>query len=649
MALIEWPLFEDKDKAPDITDAAAILDFLYRSAYLDSFDHTGAVQPYLDDHWTSLATNVAYLGSDFTPLTNTGSVKFSNTADGSLLTVNAKATGAYLDADFYPDPYYLGAGTTSLTINFSVKNNANKVKLTLTETVNNSFNHRQGFTEDAANSATVFKDGLDTKDKFDDVISKVENSVYDLTSESETQTQTTTVEKHVDALDASYNEAAGTNQEVFQTLKISNEYSRIDKENSNGSSSVNEFQKEIFSSVDRDVSATFSQSKDQSYSYSLNESTNVDGDIVSFEAENESFKITYADKYVTDASFSHIANSSSRVNDNTGLEVYNISDRVNLDYADTGAGTQTGARKFTIASLEKSDEVLHGSGNFDSTIETFDLSKFNYSDAVNGFAFSFKETYIAGTTSNGDYKDDVYKLNLDIDLKTADYTIAAKEITSQLIENLSYQEESKLYAAMTQAVDFVEDLKYVEVIADTEQNANLFADIASVQFFDFEAAFKEAALLSDNTIKVLKQQGLEVFANRGDDTLIGNIGADVLHGGTGNDILTGGAGADLFVFDTALDAKKNVDIIKDFSRIQGDKVVLDSAVFTGSQDFSTARLANAAAVSSNTKAGVIFDDIAGKLYYNAEGLAGQTYAFAKLSGHPLLAVNDINFVMSAVI
>lgn len=643
MALIEWPLFEDKDKAPDITDATSLLDYLYRSAYLEVFDDAGAVQPYLGYSWTPSATNVVYLGSDFAPLTNIGSVKFSNDTDGSLLTVIAKATGAYLDPNFYPDSDYYGAGTTSLTINFSAKNNANKVKLTSTETVNNKFNHRQGYTEDASDSTSVFKNGLDTKDRTDDVVSKVATSKYDLSSESETKSQTVVVEKHIDSLDTLYSVAAGTNQEIYQTLKIGNEYSYVEKENSNGSSSVSEFQNETFSSVDKDISSKLSQSKDVSYTYSLNESTGVDGDVVSSESEEISFKITYADSYVTNASFSHVESTSSKVNDNTGVQVDNVSDRFNLDYSDAAA------HKLSIALLEKSDEITHESGNSDSAVEVFDLSRFNYSDAINSFTFSYKEVNSSGTTGNGDYKDDVYKLNVDVDLKTADYSITAKEITQQTLENFNYYEESQLYAAIARVTDYIEQLKNVEVLADTEGNASLFADIATVEFADFEDVFEYVSLLSDNTVKVLNQQGFEVFSGRGNDTVIGNIGADILHGGAGDDILTGGAGADLFVFETTLDEKTNVDIIKDFSRSQGDKIMLDNSVFAGSEEFNIARLASAAAVSSYTTAGVTYDNVSGKLYYNADGVAGNTTVFATLASHPLLGANDIDFYVGAVL
>lgn len=438
MALIEWPLIEDNDRAPDITDATSVLEYLYRYAYLEVFDRAGATQRYPDYNWTAQASNVAYLGSDFAPLTNTGSVRFSNDTDGSFFTVNAKATGAYLNVNFDPGSDYPGAGTTSFTTNFTGKNSANKVKLTSITTVNSSFDHRQGYTEDTADRTAVFKDGLDTKDKSDDVVSRVASSNYDLSSEKETKSQTAVIEKHVDSLDTMYSAAAGTNQEIYQTLKISNEYSLTERENANGSSSVKEYKEEIFSALDRDVSIKLGQSKDVSYVYSLNESTDADGNVVSSESEDASFKITYADQFITNASLSQIESSLSKINDRAGLEINSFSERINFDYADTGTGTKTGARKLSVAFLEKSDDVTHESGNSDSAVEVFDLSRFNYSDAVNSFAFNVREVNISGTNGSGDYKDDVYKLSVNAGLTTADYSITAKDITEQTLEDFTY-------------------------------------------------------------------------------------------------------------------------------------------------------------------------------------------------------------------
>lgn len=95
----------------------------------------------------------------------------------------------------------------------------------------------------------------------------------------------------------------------------------------------------------------------------------------------------------------------------------------------------------------------------------------------------------------------------------------------------------------------------------------------------------------------------------GNDTLSGGVGRDFLEGGSGNDILVGGrgtddlaggSGADRFVFDDAdfggLSAA-TADLIKDFSRAQGDRIDLsrtdaisggpDNAfLFIGSAQFS---------------------------------------------------------------
>ncbi|MEH2249426.1 hypothetical protein [Nostoc sp.] len=66
------------------------------------------------------------------------------------------------------------------------------------------------------------------------------------------------------------------------------------------------------------------------------------------------------------------------------------------------------------------------------------------------------------------------------------------------------------------------------------------------------------------------------------DILNGGAGNDLLVGGVGNDILTGGAGADQFVFNSKLE---KLDVIKDFSRLEGDKIQISKIGF-GTTDFS---------------------------------------------------------------
>lgn len=69
----------------------------------------------------------------------------------------------------------------------------------------------------------------------------------------------------------------------------------------------------------------------------------------------------------------------------------------------------------------------------------------------------------------------------------------------------------------------------------------------------------------------------------GNDSLYGGAGDDVMIGGKGKDVLTGGKGADYFVFDTR-PGSANIDIVKDFSRSQHDKIALSLKIFSGLDD-----------------------------------------------------------------
>jgi serralysin len=63
----------------------------------------------------------------------------------------------------------------------------------------------------------------------------------------------------------------------------------------------------------------------------------------------------------------------------------------------------------------------------------------------------------------------------------------------------------------------------------------------------------------------------------GNDTLLGGTGNDILIGGTGKDTLTGGTERDYFDFDKISESgitSSTRDVIKDFSKSQGDKVDL---------------------------------------------------------------------------
>lgn len=90
----------------------------------------------------------------------------------------------------------------------------------------------------------------------------------------------------------------------------------------------------------------------------------------------------------------------------------------------------------------------------------------------------------------------------------------------------------------------------------------------------------------------------EIFADhdgsptslQGRDSISGGFGNDKIHGGGNADSMFGNAGADQFIFDNANDfVFGHADFIGDFSRAEGDKIVLtpvDASNLSGNQNFT---------------------------------------------------------------
>lgn len=110
----------------------------------------------------------------------------------------------------------------------------------------------------------------------------------------------------------------------------------------------------------------------------------------------------------------------------------------------------------------------------------------------------------------------------------------------------------------------------------------------------------------------------------GNDQLDGGAGNDRLVGGVGNDTLIGGAGRDIFVFNTALNATTNVDVIDDFS-VADDTIWLENAIFTALTTTgalaSTAFVANTSGLAADASDRVIYETDTGMLYYDSNGSA----------------------------
>ncbi len=137
----------------------------------------------------------------------------------------------------------------------------------------------------------------------------------------------------------------------------------------------------------------------------------------------------------------------------------------------------------------------------------------------------------------------------------------------------------------------------------------------------------------------------QLFGGNDTDTLVGGGGQDMLNGGPGKDFLTGGPGKDGFVFDSALSAATNVDVIDDFTPGK-DHIYLSKGIFTkignklGAGEF---RVGHAAHDKNDF---VIYNANKGKLIYDKNGSKhGGDTLFARLDTH--LDLDHADFIMIA--
>jgi len=108
--------------------------------------------------------------------------------------------------------------------------------------------------------------------------------------------------------------------------------------------------------------------------------------------------------------------------------------------------------------------------------------------------------------------------------------------------------------------------------------------------------------------------------NASSNEIFGNTAGNVLDGAGGIDELTGGAGADLFVLGSPVVGTR-ADLITDFSRMEGDRLVIPAQLFAADQSLDIAIIAsrselNAAYSSTDV---LIYNSSDGSLYLNANG------------------------------
>jgi Ca2+-binding RTX toxin-like protein len=131
----------------------------------------------------------------------------------------------------------------------------------------------------------------------------------------------------------------------------------------------------------------------------------------------------------------------------------------------------------------------------------------------------------------------------------------------------------------------------------------------------------------------------QYIGTRFNDRLKGAAGDDRLEGAEGKDTLTGNAGKDVFVFDTTLNKRTNLDKIVDF-KVRDDSIWLDNAIFTklgtSGSDASPSQLKKGFFTigdkAKDRNDYVVYDKAKGVLYYDADGSgAGKQVEIATLS------------------
>jgi Ca2+-binding RTX toxin-like protein len=110
---------------------------------------------------------------------------------------------------------------------------------------------------------------------------------------------------------------------------------------------------------------------------------------------------------------------------------------------------------------------------------------------------------------------------------------------------------------------------------------------------------------------------IDLAGNASGNVVRGNNGNNVLNGGDGE--LTGLGGADSFLFDTALSAATNVDVITDFS-VANDTILLDDAIFSV---FANGGLAAerfvVGAAAQDASDNIIYNSATGAVLYDSDG------------------------------
>jgi serralysin len=118
-------------------------------------------------------------------------------------------------------------------------------------------------------------------------------------------------------------------------------------------------------------------------------------------------------------------------------------------------------------------------------------------------------------------------------------------------------------------------------------------------------------------------EAINLTGNASGNVVIGNDGNNIINGGDGRDELIGRGGQDSFLFNTALNAATNVDVITDFN-VADDQIFLDDAIFSSSLGLGYISagefVIGTATQDANDR--IIYNGNTGALSYDNDGVGG---------------------------
>lgn len=313
-------------------------------------------------------------------------------------------------------------------------------------------------------------------------------------------------------------------------------------------------------------------------------------------------------------------NTPSGLNSSSGntvdVDAWNLNGNVDVN---TGGGSDTVVTSWTHGPNATAVDYNGGGSNGDSVTLVFSASELEQILTTTTYRGSLGG-YLDGNTGTGDT----------LNLSTSDWHATATGFNHAGMALADGQGGYVQYGSA--------DFDLPTLTASPGGNADLVVGTGAAETLGGGVANTDAANNGDDII-VGAAGNDTLWGGAGDDMLLGGDGNDVLHGGDGNDVLSGGRGADTFALSKT--GSGNVDMIVDYSAVDGDKIDLSSlldAAFTANSNIN-----NFVQLSQNGNDVTVRVDTTGSANFSANGSG---HDVAVLAGYGTSHADIVNMVFA---